>query len=299
MNGFGAVRLVEEDGRRTAWAPVLERARAIVESYDTAVTLRQLFYRLVSEGLISNTRSAYQNLSRLTAIARRAGTFPRLVDRTRRIERLALKEHLLGVASSGEWYVNSSLVRALAAIRENTGRDAKGQKVNPKLHGSWLGAIGYMAVLDQIGTCFRPARTTKRLQAKTPGVIKALTYFSRCSKEDIYAIYGLRCALAHDYSLCCVHPRKADRHYQFGLTKGTFPRKVVVHPEVRWDGSYANKKQENQTIINLERFGDLVEKLYHHLIALLNRHQLRINLPEQELFQRYRILTKTSGQGDA
>jgi hypothetical protein len=81
------VRLVEEDGRRTAWAPVLERARAIVESYDTAVTLRQLFYRLVAEALIANTRSAYQHLSRLTAIARRAGTFPRLVDRTRGIDR--------------------------------------------------------------------------------------------------------------------------------------------------------------------------------------------------------------------
>ena len=37
--------------------------RGIVESYDTGVTLRQLFYRLVAAQLLPNTRSYYQRLS--------------------------------------------------------------------------------------------------------------------------------------------------------------------------------------------------------------------------------------------
>lgn len=72
---------------RIEWAPVVARAAQIVMSYDTGVTLRQLFYRLVSEEMLPNTHTAYQTLSARTAEARRAGGFPRLLDRTRRIHR--------------------------------------------------------------------------------------------------------------------------------------------------------------------------------------------------------------------
>lgn len=70
---------------RTSWGPIIERAADIVRSYDTGVTLRQLFYRLVAAELIPNTKAAYSNLSRLTAQARRDGWFPALVDRGRQI----------------------------------------------------------------------------------------------------------------------------------------------------------------------------------------------------------------------
>jgi hypothetical protein len=66
---------------------VLPRAREIVFSYDTGVTLRQLFYRLVADGTLPNMQSKYRRLSEVTAKARRAGTFPDLLDRTSRIER--------------------------------------------------------------------------------------------------------------------------------------------------------------------------------------------------------------------
>ncbi|HUP22380.1 MAG TPA: hypothetical protein VNB06_05510 [Thermoanaerobaculia bacterium] len=66
---------------------ILEAGAAIVRSYDTPVTLRQLFYRLVAALLLRNTRSEYSSLSSQTARARRARTFPALLDRTRKIER--------------------------------------------------------------------------------------------------------------------------------------------------------------------------------------------------------------------
>lgn len=70
---------------RIRWGHVISTARGIVESYDTPVTLRQLFYRLVAQLLIPNKRSAYTRLSSVTAEARRNGEFPELIDRTRHI----------------------------------------------------------------------------------------------------------------------------------------------------------------------------------------------------------------------
>jgi hypothetical protein len=66
---------------------ILPHAADIVLSYDTGVTLRQLFYRLVADGTLPNMQSYYRRLSSLTAEGRRAGTFPELLDRTSRIER--------------------------------------------------------------------------------------------------------------------------------------------------------------------------------------------------------------------
>lgn len=69
------------------WNKILVRAKEIVESYDTGVTLRQLYYRLVSEGLFPNKQQSYKTLSHVSARARREGWFPALIDRTREIER--------------------------------------------------------------------------------------------------------------------------------------------------------------------------------------------------------------------
>lgn len=74
---------------RISWDGVINRAAQIVLSYETGVTLRQLFYRLVSEQLIPNKQAAYSRLSSLTAQARRDGWFPDLIDNTRIIRRPA------------------------------------------------------------------------------------------------------------------------------------------------------------------------------------------------------------------
>lgn len=72
---------------RTKWGPVIKQAKAIVNSYSGGVTLRQLFYRLVSASVIPNSDSAYKTLSSKTAEGRRDGSFPDLIDNTRRIDR--------------------------------------------------------------------------------------------------------------------------------------------------------------------------------------------------------------------
>ncbi len=73
--------------QRIDWREVLERSAAIVRSYETSVTLRQLFYRLVASEVLPNSSSAYKTLSARTAEARRVDGFPPLIDRTRQIHR--------------------------------------------------------------------------------------------------------------------------------------------------------------------------------------------------------------------
>src|SRR5262249_45909209 len=72
---------------RIRWQPVLDRGRKIVSGYDTGVTLRQAFYRLVVSKALPDTLYAYQRLSQTTAEARREGNFPELIDTTRAIAR--------------------------------------------------------------------------------------------------------------------------------------------------------------------------------------------------------------------
>ena len=87
---------------RLNWHLILGDAAAIVESYDTPVTLRQLFYRLVAKGVIQNTSTAYKTLSSRTAAARREGDFPALADNTRAISRYRSFD---GPDDAREWLV--------------------------------------------------------------------------------------------------------------------------------------------------------------------------------------------------
>jgi hypothetical protein len=70
---------------RVKWVQVLDAAREVAAEYQRAMTLRQLFYRLVVDKVLPNLQSYYRRLSAYTAAARRDGTFPDLVDESRDI----------------------------------------------------------------------------------------------------------------------------------------------------------------------------------------------------------------------
>lgn len=78
---------MQPQNKRRDWPAILEHAAGIVHSYDDRITLRQLFYRLVADGTLANVDTSYKGLSRETAKARRGGDFPRLLDRTRSVDR--------------------------------------------------------------------------------------------------------------------------------------------------------------------------------------------------------------------
>ena len=91
---------------------VVEAALDVFKQYDTALTLRQLYYRLVSRHLFPNTINSYKRLSRLMVRAREEGAVPVncLEDRSRRI---------LGRGDTSYASAQDFLRRRLASLRES------------------------------------------------------------------------------------------------------------------------------------------------------------------------------------
>jgi len=75
------------DGSPASYDKIVDAALDIFQQYDTAITLRQLYYRLVSRLLIPNTINSYKRLSRIMVKAREDGDVPLncIEDRSRRV----------------------------------------------------------------------------------------------------------------------------------------------------------------------------------------------------------------------
>jgi len=184
----------------------------------------------------------------------------------------------------------SSFAAALSDARNATGRDKNGNILDPSKRGSWLGAVGYMILLDQIGSCFKPTLVDPVVGNS---FIKALKYFSSLPNTCIEALYALRCAFAHDFSLFNRNTENELRMHRFEVRIGN-SEDVVVFPPVRWDGNFSNIHDDNTTIIYLDTFGLLVETLCAKLYSLYTSGELEVTLPGKtdELFYRYSNASK-------
>lgn len=184
----------------------------------------------------------------------------------------------------------SGFTSAFRDARKFTGRDQdNGQKLNVQNFGnlgSWLGAVGYMILLDQIGSCFKPKSSPIEIGNS---IWKALRYFTTLSEPEIEAVYALRCAFAHDYSLYNISsPRRPSLTHYFKVCQSpSIP--LVTLPKVQWDGNYENKNSENETLINLEALGDQVEQICAQLFELASKNELDVTLNggSDELILRY------------
>jgi hypothetical protein len=211
-------------------------------------------------------------------------------------EDIAIKSHLsifkINSTDPPSLYF-SGFTAALRDARKFTGRDQNnGKKLteqNPGDLGSWLGAIGYMILLDQIGSCFKP-KSSSIIEGNT--IRKALKYFKNLPDPEIDAVYALRCAFAHDYSLYNI-PNNGNTSltHQFGVCKSS-DAPFVTLPQKQWDGNYENKNESNKTTINLEALGDNVEQICAQLFDLANKNELEVTLKNgsDELLQRYSFI---------
>lgn len=179
----------------------------------------------------------------------------------------------------------SGFAACLKDIRVSTGRDPQsGIVIDPQRTDSWLGSIGYMVLLDQIGSCFKP----KNVQlAQGNSIMKALSHFTNLGNDEKQVIYALRCALAHDYSLININAKEPKLTHNFGLTRGSGV--LIRMPKTQWDGNYQNRNANNQTLVDLQELGNLVENICKNLFALANKDELEIILTDgtDELIQRY------------
>jgi hypothetical protein len=92
-------------------------------------------------------------------------------------EKDALRIHLLGSVINtvrGYRYL-SGFTAILRDARLGTGRNAdSGAVLEEEKTGHWLGAVGYMILLDQAGKCFKPRNA--QVAVKGSAIEKCLTY---------------------------------------------------------------------------------------------------------------------------
>jgi hypothetical protein len=178
----------------------------------------------------------------------------------------------------------SSFVAALRDARQATGRDLNtGAVLDETQTGSWLGAIGYLLLLDQIGTAVEPASAGNRQQVS---ILRALEWWSPgVTEKGRKAIYALRCALAHDYSLFNPNSRDPDLQHEFRLHRGK--GHLVQLPAHSWQGNYSGL--QDPTTVSLAVLGDRVEQVVLEVVAAHSRGELRIGngLTRTGLLQRY------------
>jgi len=207
----------------------------------------------------------------------------------------SIKFHLTNsyIESSGLTYF-SGFCGALKDARKMTGRNIEtGAKDNTNTFGhlgSWLGTIGYLSLLDQIGGCFKRVNGPI-IESNKSDIIKALKNFTDLNDREIDAIYALRNSFAHDYSLQNVGNRPGLIHHFWVDNSSTNP--AIVLPRQNWDGVMTNKTSQNATYMNLQALGDIVENLILNLIGLVEKNEIEIVLSggKDELIARYSFVT--------
>lgn len=185
----------------------------------------------------------------------------------------------------------SCLGHALKEARTVTGRDSKSGKLEDK-NGShtWLGAIAYLLIVDQIGECYE---TSKVIPNVGSPFRKALHYFSDLSECDSKILYGLRGSLVHNYSLVSRYKRDPknpwDYCYVFELEADS-DSSLINTPQEKWTGdiSLIDRKKHSTRII-LKKIGDLVEGIYKKLCYFNKENNLNLtaDLTPEDLLKRF------------
>ncbi|MDQ0380294.1 hypothetical protein [Amycolatopsis thermophila] len=193
----------------------------------------------------------------------------------------------------------SCLMAGLRDARSATGRDVESGNVDPATIdkiGNWLGALGYMVLLDQIGQCYR-IRSVELKQPASDFVNALSLYAPEISFLEAQALWALRCSFAHNYGLINAPKIKnvilrEQLTHHFLLDASSDPGAPLVRlPKVKWDGQLAHCSKFNATWVDLRSLGDLVEAIYRKLVELHDENSLVLGLPGglAELQKRFAI----------
>jgi hypothetical protein len=204
-----------------------------------------------------------------------------------------LDAHLFARPAVNGVQYKSSLIALLQDARGTAERDTNtGQVLPGKLSTSWLGAVGYLALVDQVGSCFM---TPGQQVTDKVAVVHAIRTFSHVKDEPtVQALYALRCALAHDYAL--YNDGRAGNGQVRPLLRHAFnfcadtTSQLVRLPTKTWSGTYNAQvppPDDEITTVNLRKVGDLAEEIVAELRTLYAASDLAIRLPINEFHVRY------------
>jgi hypothetical protein len=174
--------------------------------------------------------------------------------------------------------VVSTLSAVLRDARGAALRDLDSGSPLNELHStSWLATVGYMILLDQVGSTVRPRGVTPPGGSKRPSFLVALRLFaSHLLEREAEALYALRCCLVHDYALAH-RGRRRPHHFRL-IANDSDP--IVTLPKMPWDGrpQFPESTDETSTAVNIRKFADLVEATVANLRRLAATRDLEIAL---------------------
>lgn len=183
---------------------------------------------------------------------------------------------------------------ALEEARHLSGRDIKTGHYNPHhKYVGFLGLLGYLCLIDHLGGVFSPKNPSR--PSPSPNDFKRLLYeFTSLSSDEISALYGLRCSLAHNFSQTNTDPRNL---YCFTIAR-SLTEPLHTPALVKWDGVFresVDNPYQYHTKINSVKVGDLVEDIHK---SLIHHHQnlnleCLLNQPSIEMITRYSFIIRT------
>ena len=183
----------------------------------------------------------------------------------------------------------SSFHALLIEARWATGRDEQtGALIAHKQGRRLIGTTAYLMLLDQIGSSFEPLKPRK-LSVGVNSFLRALAHFSAIQDErERKALYALRNAFAHDYSLFNRNKNDLELQHAFHLSVNSYDPAVRL-PSCPWDGHYPPFPEaiphRQITEVNLQAVGDVVEGVVTEVRDLHAGGQLNLrpSLPEFEM----------------
>ena len=191
----------------------------------------------------------------------------------------------------------SNLVAGIKTCRDATKRDTNTGKVPAGiLNGgpeNWLGALGYFAILDLIGSAFEKTAGGSRSGSSIEFAIKSFA-FDLVQNEDrkVKAIYALRNAFAHDFNLLNTNSKTPELQHKFTVYAVPDPN-IVTLPLRPWSGDVSGKNfkdLEDVTFVNLWAFGDMVEEIFRRIKIGINDGTAQSQMDISTLLNRYTFI---------
>ncbi len=146
-------------------------------------------------------------------------------------------------------------------------------------HGSWIGSLGYLILIDHVGSHFTLIDADIS-RGSVNNFIYALKVFSDLSEKERLALYALRNCFAHDYGLTNIpddrmNTQVRDLLFHHFVVYDSDNGEMISFPKTRWDGSDITKKS-HITKINLRKVGNFVEEMHISLKGLAAAKKLKV-----------------------
>lgn len=185
---------------------------------------------------------------------------------------------------------------ALDEVRFLAGRDRKNGVFNPNhSYIGFVGLLGYLCIIDHLGGVFSPKKPKQTLPDPNINSFKRLLFeFTNLPPDEIKTLYGLRCCLAHNFSLA----NDDERHRYFFSVVRSVTHRLITPATKPWDGVFRDASdpiEPYRTTVNMVKVGDLVEIINRELISLHQKGELDCitDNPQMELINRYTFITQS------